>query len=267
MPGDPGERGGGRLAFAAALTAPGRPVPEGVVGPDGLPSQRRFNVYRNNVLVSLIEALGQVYPAIGRLLGEEYFRAVAGEFVREFPPVSPVLLEYGEGFPDFLERFPPLQSYPYLGDVARLEWGWLRAYHAADASPLASERLSALSQQDLESLKFQLHPATVIVSSDWPIVSIWEENSAVAGISGKTSGEPYAMLSDAPQTALITRPDIAVKLCRLTPSEACFLTGLASGAGFMQAAERAFEAAENFELGACLQKMLETGAFSEIIMT
>ena len=53
--------------FAAALrrrrcSTPARPVPPVVAGPRGKAATRRYDVYRNNVTVSLIDALAAVYP-------------------------------------------------------------------------------------------------------------------------------------------------------------------------------------------------------------
>ena len=114
-------------SFGRALLDPQMATPDGLTGPDGETAPKRFNVYRNNVIVSLCEALGESFPAVKALLGEEYFRALAQAFVTAHPPVSPVLIWYGAGFADFLDVFPPLKAYPYLGDVARLEWSWLQA--------------------------------------------------------------------------------------------------------------------------------------------
>ena len=77
--------------FAAALRDPAIPPPAGVVGPDGGPAPRRFAVYRNNVLVALGNALAGAFPAVGRIVGEEFFRAMARNYVLETPPTSPVL--------------------------------------------------------------------------------------------------------------------------------------------------------------------------------
>ena len=90
--------------FAGALLDPAAAVPMGIIGPDGLPTSRRFAVYRNNVVISLIEALQANFPAIRRLVGEEFFHGMAREFIIREPPSSPILLEYGAGFPDFVAR-------------------------------------------------------------------------------------------------------------------------------------------------------------------
>lgn len=108
-------------AMAAALFDPALPAPGGP----------RFAVHRNNVVAGLIGALGEACPAVKKLVGEAFFTAAASLFVRAFPPKSPVMLLYGEGFPGWIGAFPPAAHVPYLEDVARLERAWLEAFHAA----------------------------------------------------------------------------------------------------------------------------------------
>ena len=78
-------------AFAEALLDPDRPLPAGIIDPDGAPAPKRFAVYRNNVTVSLIEALAAGFPVVQRIVGEEFFGAMACEFVRAHPPGSPLV--------------------------------------------------------------------------------------------------------------------------------------------------------------------------------
>jgi hypothetical protein len=68
---------------------------------NGSDPARRFAVYRNNVVVSLIDALADTFPVTQELVGEDFFRAMAGVFVRHAPPTSALLAEYGEGFSGF----------------------------------------------------------------------------------------------------------------------------------------------------------------------
>ena len=100
--------------FAAALLDPGRPMPIGLVGPDGEPSPKRFAVYRNNVVVGLMEALKDAFPAVHRIVGADFFRAMARAYARVEPPRSPIMLDYGAGFPDFVRQFEPAAVLPYL---------------------------------------------------------------------------------------------------------------------------------------------------------
>src|SRR4051812_11879947 len=108
-------------AFAPALLDPACDVPAVIAGPNGKAATRRFNVYRNNVTVSLIDALAAIYPAVQRLTGADFFRAMARCHVRSNPPTSPLLFDYGHDFPRFIERYDHAQSLPWLADVARIE--------------------------------------------------------------------------------------------------------------------------------------------------
>ncbi len=122
-----------QASFATALLDAGKPVPEGVTSHTADRPARRFAVYRNNVVAGLVKALGTRFPALSRIVGEEFFNAMARVFVIAHPPRSPLLMTYGDDFPDFIADFEPAAELPYLADVARLEAARTRAYHAADA--------------------------------------------------------------------------------------------------------------------------------------
>jgi hypothetical protein len=163
-------------AFAAALIDPERDTPVIVAGPAGKGAVRRYNVYRNNVTVSLIDALAAVYPSVQRITGVDFFRAMARFHIRATPPTSPLLFEYGRDFPAFIERYEYARTMPWLADTARLERAWLDAYHAEDAAPLSAETLAAVAPERLADLVFIAHPATRIVRSPFSVVTIFAAN-------------------------------------------------------------------------------------------
>lgn len=156
-------------AFVAAALDPTAPVPQGITGADGHPTIKRFNVYRNNIVVGLKDALATGFPAVRSLVGAEFFDAMAGTYVRTHPPRSPLMPAYGESFADFLDGFEPAKSLPYLGDVARLEYALRAAYHAADAAPVEAEKLR-------NPLAFTrsvtLAPALHVLRSPFPVSEI-----------------------------------------------------------------------------------------------
>jgi putative DNA-binding protein len=102
--------------------------------------QRRFAndlpaVHRETMLASLAHALESIYPACLRIVGREFFRAMARRFAVEVPSTSPDLNDYGESFAEWLASFPPARELPYLPDVARLDWALHRARHAPPGAP------------------------------------------------------------------------------------------------------------------------------------
>ena len=164
--------------FAAALLDPALPMPGGMVGPDGEPDSKRFAVYRNNVVVGLTETLKDAFPAVHRIVGDEFFRAMARAYVMVELPHSPILLDYGAGFPDFIRQFEPAAVLPYLPDVARIERAWTEAYHAREASPIGPDAFSAIAPDQLPALRLEPHPSLRVVRSHFPALTIWQMNAA-----------------------------------------------------------------------------------------
>ena len=245
-----------QAAFARALRDPGMAVPTDIRRPaDGGPS-RRFNVYRNSFAVSLIEALEATFPAVRKLVGDEFFKASARVFIDVEPPRSPVLLLYGRGFGDFLDRFEPARTVPYLGDVARLEWARLYAYHAADADPVRIEVLASLPPDEVGRAVFTFIPSFALIRSRWPVVSLW---------SASTAGTAEVDMSRR-EDAIVLRPELAVDT-RIAPAGGgVFLAGLSAGASLEQAARTASEEAAGFDLAGELQGLFAIGAVAAVTL-
>jgi hypothetical protein len=244
-------------AFSCALLDPERATPDCVADVNGKTATARFNVYRNNVTFSLIEALASIYPAVQRITGAEFFRAMARFHVRANPPRSPLLFEYGRDFPDFIERHEYAQSLPWLADVARIERAWLDCYHAADAEPLSAAALASVPVERLAKLVFLPHPAVRIVRSGFPSVSIFAGNRDEERIS------PVHAVDR--EDALITRPGQDVAVRHLPAGGAAFLTRLIEGAPLAVAVSLALEVAPGFDLPANIAGMLDAGVFATIM--
>jgi len=241
-------------SFGAALLDPDLPLPEGVIGPRGKNAKKRFAVYRNNVTVSLVNALADIFPAVQRLVGEGFFRDMARVYLAEEPPRSALLFEYGGGFAAFLERFEPVSKLPYLPDVARMERAWLDAFHAADADPLQSDSLAAIPPVSLGEATFTPHPATRIVRSRFAAVSIFSANREKQLVDGIRPLDP--------EDGLITRPFEAVQVRQLPPGAAGFFEALVAGTTLSEAAGLTLEKYAGFDLPSAISAMLVAGVFS-----
>lgn len=240
--------------FGAALLNPDLPLPDGVIGPNGKHARKRFAVYRNNVTVSLIDALANIFPAIQRLVGEGFFRDMARLYISQEPPRSAVMFEYGGGLAAFLERFDPVSKYPYLPDVARLERAWLEAFHSADVEPLPPESLGAIPPERLGETTFTPHPATRIVQSRFAAVSIFSASREERPLDGIRPADP--------EDGLITRPIATVEVRQLPPGAAAFFTALIAGATLGEAAGKTLAKHPGFDLSSAISAMLEAGVFS-----
>jgi len=242
-------------SFAGALADPSQPAPAATQRRDGRPVERRFAVYRNNVAVALIGALEARYPVVRRLVGDDFFRAMAGAFVAAEKPRSPALMLYGDSFPDFIAGFPPAATIPFLADVARLENAWVEAYHAAEAGALSLDALAAIAPDALEALRFRPHPAARLLAFSHPAASIWAASQGEA--------EPSAPEAWTAEAALVARPDADVSVRVLPPGGFAFAAALFSGASLGEAS--AIAAQDGCDPGAHLVGLIAAGAFQSLI--
>lgn len=239
--------------FAAALLDPALSIPEGLVDPDGEPSQKRFAVYRNNVMVSLIEALRDGYPAVHRLVGDDFFSAMAHAYIVIEPPRCPILIEYGAGFATFIETFEPTASLPYLADVARIERAWAEAYHSAEASPIDPDVFTGMASDQLPAVRLMLHPSLRLVRSSFPALTIWRMN-----VEG---GIPAPLdLAAGGEDVLIVRPRADVEVRSIPGGSLEFIQALNDGQPVLAACEAALAAAPDFDLTANLFDLMSMGA-------
>ena len=243
-------------AFAQGLLDPGCRTPAGIVGPEGKGAVKRYNVYRNNVTVGLIDALAAIFPATQRITGVEFFRAMARFHIRATPPSSPLLFEYGRAFPDFIAQYEYARAMPYLADTARIERAWLDAFHEADLPPLPARALETIPPHILPDLVFVPHPAARIVRSPFPAVSIFAAN--------RSAGPVPRIECAGPEEALITRPDQDVVVRRLPPGGGAFLLDLIAGNTLGDAVALALTAAPDFDLPSNLAGMIEAGVFTAL---
>lgn len=246
----------GQKQFSQALRQVDHAVPAGVVGPDGKVSKKRFSVYRNNVAVSLIDAMVANFPAIQRLVGEEFFTALARAFISEHPPTIPMLFLYGDKFATFLESFEPVRDIPYLADVARVEFAWLQAYHAADEGVVDGAALAAIPAEDVGQAQFVAHPASWIFHSIWPAATIVERN--------REEGDCSDIDLSVGEDILITRPELDVQTRILPKGGFGFLSLLMVGNTLEEAAAAAVKHDDNFDLSMQLSGMLECGVFMTV---
>jgi hypothetical protein len=243
-------------AFAAALLDPDAPLPAGIATQPGASPAARYSVYRNNVIVGLVDALRARFPVTLRLVGEEFFHAMAREFARAHPPQDPVLMRYGDALPDYIETFLPAQSLPYLADVGRLEIAWSEAWSAAEAPVLHAADLQGHTPEELLSSRVSLHPALRGLRSAYPVGSLWSAHQG--------TGEPVAPGTWEGESVLVTRPDADVQLRLLPAGALTAVSALADGASLQDAFAMALDENPRLDPGDLLGLLLQAGAITAL---
>ncbi len=251
----------GHREFVAALFDAEMLPPVGLTTWNGSDPTARFAVYRNNVIVSLIDALADTYPVTQELVGKDFFRAMARLYIVKEPPSSPVLAFYGASFPVFIERFTPAASVPYLADVARLEMQRVCAYHSSDLIALSTDTITQALMDigRLPELFIKLHPSLRLVRSQYAVVSLWAAHQGLADISGVN---PYVS-----ETALVIRPQLDVEVTSLNAGASDFVSHLLQGATLGAAAEQASQACYDFDLTGILGLLIRSHAITSMYIS
>lgn len=244
--------------FTAALINPDLPPPPGLIAWNGSDPAQRFRVYRNNVIVSLIDALADSFAVTQELVGEEFFRGMARLYAYANPPQSRLMAFYGADFPDFIEHFPPADSLPYLADVARLEYRRIVAYHAADVPGVTPEAVStALADAAaLPDMRVTFHPSLSVLSSNSAVVSLWAAHQSLLDLS--------TVVPDASEIALVLRPGLDVEVLQISAAAGAFICELQAGAGLGKAAAEAMTIDADFNLIIILGLLLQKSAITAL---
>jgi hypothetical protein len=230
-------------SFAAAVLGQSAELP--IRAATAARAESGLAVHRNNVMSGLIKVVAARFPAVRRLLGEDRFLESVRRFIAAEPPRSPLLLDYGDGFPQFLRS---IGDDTCIADIADLEVARGKAYHAADAVSLPPQAFAAIPSGRLAGLRLAFHPSVSLLQSRFPIVSLWHANQEAGDV-----GMPQE------QAALIARPMLEVEVWNLPPGGFAFLTALRHGATMAAATEAAMDAAPDFDLTVNLSVLIEAG--------
>jgi hypothetical protein len=216
-------------------------------------SADRLDIYRNTFLVTLTRTLRLCFPAVAKLVGDDFFEGAAQIFIAEHLPRAAWLDRYGSEFANFVERFEPAQSVPYLADVARLEWAVNVALHAEDAERLDPAQLTTVSAEDQGGIRLIPEPSISLLQLAYPADLIW---NAVLSSDSAALGE--IDLGSGPIDLLIERRHTCVVVERL-PGEAWrFLAKLCAG----EPIEAAIRTEKDFDVSTALAEHLAVGRFT-----
>lgn len=206
-------------------------------------------IHRNNFFHATRSALSSQFPTVEALVGKAFFVAMARDFIVAAPPTSPVIMNYGAGFADFIQDYPPAQGVPYLSDMARFEWALHQVRHAADVPPMDPQYFATLAPEDLLALELKLIPAACLFSSDYTIARIWR---AHLGADGELSGIGSI---DLKCSLLIVRCASNASIVDLTHGETVLLEALDDGANLGTAMADALEEDRSLDVPYSIRKL------------
>jgi Putative DNA-binding domain len=235
-----------QLQLRGAVLGGATPGLVGEIESDGLSAEARLRIYRNHLVATLTAALESTFPVVRRLVDKHFFAYAAHEYLRQHPPQSRCLAEYGAGLADFLSGFEPCKDLPYLAHVARFEWALNAAATAREEAPLKIEALAATPPEGASLFKISLQPSVSYFASSWPIDAIW--------LANQQKEVRTVDLASGGTTVEMRRADQGFSWQRLAPGTFAFRKALAEGFALgMAAATAASDPA--FDLAAALDRL------------
>lgn len=145
--------------------------------------ERRLEVYSSAYLTRHVEALAKDFKAVQRVLGEEPFSRLVSRYLEACPSQSPNIAGLGRAFPGFISSSELVSLFPFLPDLAELEWRLIELFHAPDS------RLSVR-----------------LLQADWPVDEIWNASG---------DAEPLPDIKAAPTLLLLIRHGFERRVKRL----------------------------------------------------
>jgi hypothetical protein len=158
----------------------------------------------------------------------------------------------GEHLPEFLQASPLLEEYPFLADLAKMEWLIAKAFHAFDEPPADLKHLATLTLDDWEKVQIIFQPSVSLISSCWPIFDLWksclrhsEEGrrpDEESEILRSACGLPQDDGAERSHRVLIGRKDFQVRCELIDDIQFKLLEGLLAGRTLGQVCEKLADA-------------------------
>jgi hypothetical protein len=233
--------------FAAALIEGDAPTLTPWIAARGIAPEARLRIYRNAGYAIHVEALEQSFAATRQFVGEDCFDGLATRFSARHGSTSGNLQHFGADFPDFIHAQPETAAYPWLLDVARLEWLRQESLLAAadDAAAANADPRAAMASSDGEvSLRLSAHVR--VLDAEVPALDLWR-------YAHDPEHAPPPDPDGGPQCVLLWREHAAIAMCEISAAQAACIAALRGG----NTLEAALGIRDHDAIAACLQPLIE----------
>ncbi len=132
----------------------------------------RLNIYADGYRLRLLETLGNVYPQLHALLGDETFDLYARSYIEDYPSQHRNMRWVGDKMSEHLSCALP--EHPIAAELAAFEWTLGLAFDAEDEQIISLEDLAAIPPEIWGELSFLLHPSTHLLGLKWNVIAVWQ---------------------------------------------------------------------------------------------
>jgi hypothetical protein len=214
--------------------------------------ERRLAIHQRHYRSSLMAAMRTKFPATAWLLGTPFLDEAARQFIRQHPPATPCIAEYGEEFPRFLSTHPGAARMPYLYSFAELEWHLGQVAIAVERLALAFETFSRFDVNTLMDTRLALQAGLRYLYASWPVDDLMK-----LYLSETAPSEYRLAPADVWLEVRGARGEFQIN--RLDLAEFVFRKAIWEGQSIGASAERALDIDAGFDVGQAFPALVGSG--------
>jgi len=199
--------------FQAYLLHADTQIEDMIIGTDDAPVALRLMIYGNAYKARLLEALESTYSILKTYLGDDDFNQLGNEYIDTYPSTYRSIRWFGDRFPEFLISHSHYGDYPFISELAKIEWTMALVFDAADDAILIPNDLHTLPHHDWPHLQIHFHSSLQLINVSWNVFEIWQS------ISDELD-PPEPVCSSSPVTWVLWRKDLLNHYSSLTTDEA-----------------------------------------------
>ncbi len=195
-----------------------------IVGDKKLSAADRLDIYANMYFYRILDSLKEDYPMIHKIIGDSRFHNLVTDYLLKHPSTYFSMRDVGKQLARFLKKHALIKSWPYLSDLAKLEWGIIEAFDAKNNEILTENDLTQLKPEDWGTLQLVLVDSAEIIHLDFELAPLLKK-------------KPPKKINKNKNHILVWRKNLEVCYRTLNPLEAKLLIGIKKQKTFAQLCE------------------------------
>lgn len=205
-------------------------IKNSIISTKNVSAEKRLAIYAHAYKSRLVETLTITYPALLIYMGEERFNTLGNEYADVYPSTFRSIRWFGDHLSDFLQQHAVYQNYPYLAELAQIEWLMALVFDSENAQSISIETLSHISPNDWINMKLQPHPSLHRVNLSWNVVALWQALN-------NEEDPPAPEINETPIPWIFWRKDLMNHFCSIAEDEAWAIDAMQAGASFGEICE------------------------------
>lgn len=182
-----------------------------------------LKIYQNNYFGSLQEALAITYDIIQKFVGEDFFEYLAKEYIQNYPLKTPDLINFGDKFYKLIKKNAQCKPYPYLIDLAKIQWHIEKIYNTKYCNELDINILQKMDKQQYPNMNISMSKDTAVIISKYAIFDLYD-------FDGEDDID-----TNVPQSVLIKRTNNEIVVVQIEKTIALFYKKMKKGKSISKA--------------------------------